>query len=153
MKHAHSPLLPRYTYKDLSQRCYPILKELLSKLEFFNDSMLCKVLHIKNLRFIEKKFHKLEKCIGNYSKIPTDEILFNTLLPCEELLLINLKDEKFVSLHPFVIFDVCPTCNNLELFYFNGFTKNEINFSSFKTDHCFSTDQFNNFLFKLLNWK
>ncbi|MDQ5846135.1 MAG: hypothetical protein M3539_12670, partial [Acidobacteriota bacterium] len=72
---------------------------------------------------------------------------FSSLLDADEMLLIHLKTEESISLHPFVLLKDCPECKLREIFFFTKFAKDKMHYLSYRTGHLFTTtDYVNDFL-------
>ena len=147
-KWGHGSKLPAIDCDGLIKECNDIIHSLLEDLNFLTSFLLCRLI---NLRVIKNQYiYKLIDCAGSNPKLFPSEKTFKSILPCEEMILLNLPDENYQSLHPFIVLDKCEQCGQPEIFVFSRYYKNEIHYLSYKTGHQFSTGIYNDTFFKLI---
>lgn len=139
---AHCGQLSDAEYSESSKECEKILNTLLKDLKFLENYLLCNFISIRFVR--GRKIHKMYRCRGVDPMILGVERAFENFLPCEEVLLINLKNERYISLEPFLILEDCPKCGQKELFVYSRISHNSIHYQSYKTGHQYETDKYLN---------
>lgn len=146
---AHVGTSSNYECKNLVDTCNDILLTLFRDLIFLTDFLLCKIEWLKLTR--DQKIYNLIECTGaNINLLPSKKN-FKTLLFCDEVILIHLKnDERYQSLHPFIVLEDCKDCGQKEIFFFNSFSHNKIYYSGYKTSHEFTSNDYGDNLLKLI---
>lgn len=147
-KWGHGPKISDFEYNNLVTRCNDIILTLLNDLKFLKDSLLCNIIHLKIKK--DQKKYKLIECTGANSKLLPSEKIFETYLPCEEMILLHLKNERYQTLHPFIILENCKKCDQPEIFVFSKLSRNKIHYVSYKTGHEFFSDTYMESFFKLI---
>ncbi|MDQ1354613.1 MAG: hypothetical protein QG657_4922 [Acidobacteriota bacterium] len=145
IKWGHGSKLSDAEYNKLIKESNEIILTLLNDLSFLTGFSLFRIVHMRILN--NQNIYKLIDCSGSNLNLLPSEKTFKTLLPSEEMIIIDLKDENHhQSLHPFIILEDCGQCNQPEIFFYNGFYKEKIHYLSYKTGHEFiSSDHVHRF--------
>ena len=133
----HGAKLSADEYIAISLECDVLLHSVLHHFQFIEDFLLC---HVSTARRMKDEYlHKLLKFKGVSHQFLYSEMVFHMFLHAEEMLLVNLKEETHLSLHPFVVLEYSDENKQRDLFFYDMFVRDDLHYLSYGTGYRIST--------------
>jgi FixJ family two-component response regulator len=125
--------LSDFEYQEVIQQCDNMLVPLLQDYQFITHFLLCYVYSVQKGRTEYK--YRIKECNGANPQLLFSKRDLKFLMNANEMYLINLNNEQFQSLHPFIILEYCTDCRQLEIFFYVKYSNNQMHYLSYKTGH------------------
>jgi hypothetical protein len=130
----HGAKISKEEYKDRLESISTLLTEILKELRFIAEFELFYVDEIVVLPTNEFK-HKAKLCSGD--KIEPKTIVQGNSLSPSHVYLKNISDQKeyIVDLYPLLVYYHCKDCKTEQIFFFNDYRRNRLEFLSYSCGH------------------
>jgi len=135
---SHGAIRSEQAYAEMVERYQDDIRHFLSSLDFLAETRLVRVrdLRVKGKRFI----HRARMYMGDNPNFPWKQIVLDSPLECEQVLI--LHSSGVLSLHPFLVVEICPECGQEELFIYQRLEDDHMSFLSYYSDHRLVTAQY-----------
>jgi len=114
-------------YRELCEKTFPLLEQVLESLEFLLDYELTFVsqIEVSKQRKIPPTFlHRLSKLIGESDSFPGDRKTLDSFMDSGAVLLMNMDNGRSVNLDPFLVYE-SGAGKAPDIFFYNGMKKPE----------------------------
>lgn len=134
---AHRTTLSAFEYQEVILRCNKLLVPLLQDYRFITSFLMCYVSSVQKVKTGYK--YRLKECTGANPQLLFSIRELKLLMNANEVQLVNLDDDQFLSLHPFIILENCTDCKQLEIFFFFKLAEDKLHYRSYRTGHAITS--------------